>query len=56
MLEKITAWMFRHRTPLVCGFGVLTAVMAWFGADEALLEGAHDALAHGGSVGFRLEL
>ena len=30
MLEKITAWMFRHRTPLVCGFGVLTAVMAWF--------------------------
>jgi len=30
LLEKITAWMFRHRTPLVCGFGVLTAVMAWF--------------------------
>ena len=30
LLEKFTAWMFRHRTPLVCGFAVLTAVMAWF--------------------------
>ena len=32
MLEKLTAWMFRFRTPLVCGFGLLTAVMAWYAA------------------------
>jgi predicted RND superfamily exporter protein len=30
MLEKFTNWMFRHRTPLVCGFAALTAVMAVF--------------------------
>src|ERR1035437_1026161 len=30
MLEKFTAWMFRWRTPLVCGFAALTAVMAMF--------------------------
>src|ERR1035437_3071636 len=30
MLEKFTAWMFRWRTPLVCGFAALTAVMAVF--------------------------
>ncbi len=30
MLEKFTAWMFRWRTPLVCGFAVLTAVMLVF--------------------------
>ncbi|MEO5958450.1 MAG: MMPL family transporter, partial [Opitutaceae bacterium] len=29
-LEKFTAWMFRHRTPLVFAFAALTAVMAWF--------------------------
>ncbi|MBI4623385.1 MAG: RND family transporter, partial [Verrucomicrobia bacterium] len=29
-LEKFTVWMFRHRTPLVCGFAALTAVMAHF--------------------------
>ncbi len=28
--ERFTAWMFRHRTPLVGVFAVLTAVMAWF--------------------------
>lgn len=28
-LEKFTAWMFRYRTPLVCGLALLTAVMAW---------------------------
>ncbi len=28
-LERFTAWMFRFRTPLVCGFAALTAVMAW---------------------------
>ena len=31
-LEKFTNWMFRHRTPLVCGFAALTAVMAYFAA------------------------
>jgi predicted RND superfamily exporter protein len=30
MLEKFTLWMFRWRTPLVCGFAALTAVMAVF--------------------------
>lgn len=30
MLEKFTLWMFRWRTPLVCGFAVLTVVMAMF--------------------------
>jgi predicted RND superfamily exporter protein len=30
MLEKFTAWMFRWRTPLVCAFAALTAVMAVF--------------------------
>ncbi len=30
LLEKFSAWVFRHRTPLVCGFAALTAVMAWF--------------------------
>ena len=30
ILEKFTTWMFRHRTPLVCGFAALTAVMAMF--------------------------
>jgi predicted RND superfamily exporter protein len=30
MLSAFTAWMFRYRTPLVCGFAVLTAVMAYF--------------------------
>ncbi|HEY1109353.1 MAG TPA: MMPL family transporter, partial [Opitutaceae bacterium] len=30
LLERFTAWMFRHRTPLVCVFGVLTGVMLWF--------------------------
>ena len=30
MLEKFTNWMFRWRTPLVCGFAILTAVMAVF--------------------------
>src|SRR5882757_3561478 len=30
MLEKFTAWMFRWRTPLVCAFAALTAVMAMF--------------------------
>lgn len=29
-LLRFTTWMFRHRTPLVCGFAALTAVMAWF--------------------------
>jgi uncharacterized protein len=29
-LEKFTAWMFRHRTPLVCVFALLTAVVGWF--------------------------
>ena len=29
-LEKFATWMFRYRTPLVCGFAALTAVMAWF--------------------------
>jgi uncharacterized protein len=28
-LEKFTAWMFRFRTPLVCGFAVLTVLMGW---------------------------
>ena len=32
MLAAFTAWMFRFRTPLVIGFAVLTAVMAWFAA------------------------
>lgn len=32
MLEKFTGWMFRHRTPLVVGFALLTGVMAWFAA------------------------
>jgi predicted RND superfamily exporter protein len=31
-LEKFTAWMFRHRTPLVAGFAALTSVMAFFAA------------------------
>lgn len=30
LLEKFTAWMFRHRTPLVCAFAALTAVMGYF--------------------------
>ena len=30
LLEKFTVWMFRHRTPLVCAFAALTAVMAFF--------------------------
>ena len=30
MLEKFTIWMFRFRTPLVCGFAALTAVMGYF--------------------------
>lgn len=30
LLERFTAWMFRHRTPLVCAFAVLTGVMLWF--------------------------
>ena len=29
-LDKLTAWMFRHRTLLVGVFAVLTGVMAWF--------------------------
>lgn len=29
-LERFTAWMFRHRTPLVVIFALLTVVMAWF--------------------------
>ncbi len=29
-LERFTAWMFRMRTPLVCGFALLTVVMGWF--------------------------
>ncbi|MDO8544142.1 MAG: MMPL family transporter [Opitutaceae bacterium] len=29
-LERFTTWMFRFRTPLVCGFALLTAGMAWF--------------------------
>ncbi len=29
-LEKFTIWMFRWRTPLVCIFAGLTAVMGWF--------------------------
>ncbi|MBM3853424.1 MAG: RND family transporter, partial [Verrucomicrobia bacterium] len=29
-LEKFTAWMFRWRTPLICGFSALTAIMSWF--------------------------
>ena len=32
-LEKFTTWMFRYRTPLVCGFAALTAVMAYFAAN-----------------------
>ena len=41
ILEKFTTWMFRHRTPLVCGFAALTAVMAmflpaWFAAWSAV--------------------
>jgi len=30
MLASFTAWMFRHRAPLVGAFAALTAVMAWF--------------------------
>jgi len=30
MLEKFAAWIFRHRTPLVIGFAILTGVMAIF--------------------------
>lgn len=30
MLDRFTAWMFRHRTPLVVLFALLTGVMAWF--------------------------
>jgi len=30
MVEKFAAWVFRRRTPLVCGFAVLTAIMAVF--------------------------
>ncbi|MES2693447.1 MAG: RND family transporter, partial [Verrucomicrobiota bacterium] len=30
MLARFTAWMFRYRTPLVCGFAALTAVMLYF--------------------------
>lgn len=30
LLPAFTAWMFRHRTPLVCVLAVLTGVMAWF--------------------------
>lgn len=30
LLERFTAWMFRHRTPLILAFAVLTGVMAWF--------------------------
>lgn len=30
LLERCTAWMFRHRTPLVCVFAALTTVMAGF--------------------------
>ena len=29
MLERFATWMFRHRTPLVCVFAVLTGLMAW---------------------------
>lgn len=31
-LEKFTAWMFRHRTPLVAGFAALTLVMVFSAA------------------------
>lgn len=30
MIEKFAIWVFRHRVPLVVGFALLTAVMAWF--------------------------
>lgn len=30
MLEKFATWIFRFRTPLVCGFAVLTVAMGWF--------------------------
>lgn len=30
LLEKFSAWVFRHRAPLVCVFAALTAVMGWF--------------------------
>ncbi|HEX2853778.1 MAG TPA: MMPL family transporter [Opitutaceae bacterium] len=30
MLEKFATWIFRARTPLVCGFAALTLVMGWF--------------------------
>ncbi|MFI5357211.1 MAG: RND family transporter [Opitutales bacterium] len=30
MLERFTAWMFRHRGPLIGGFAALTLVMGWF--------------------------
>lgn len=30
LLERFTAWMFRHRTLLVCSFAALTGVMLYF--------------------------
>jgi predicted RND superfamily exporter protein len=30
LLGRFSTWMFRWRTPLVCGFAALTAVMLWF--------------------------
>ncbi len=33
LLEKFTVWMFRFRTPLVCVFAALTAVMAFYAAN-----------------------
>ena len=30
LFDRLSFWVFRHRPPLVIGFGLLTAVMAWF--------------------------
>jgi uncharacterized protein len=43
-LERFTLWMFRHRTPLVCGFAVLTAVMGWFASQVRVDASFHKSL------------
>ncbi len=43
-LESFTAWMFRHRTPLVIVFAVLTGGMAWFAAHLRVDASFHKSL------------
>ncbi len=44
MLERFTTWMFRYRTPLVCVFAVLTALMAWFASQIRVDASFHKSL------------